>query len=116
MSLNDQFILDSATFINSDEFAETVTYKSWAAGEYTEKTIGAVINRQDPTKLPETSANLTDLTVVELRNDATFGVASVTEKRDLISFSSTYGGTTKDYLVVLILSNDAGTWKLRVRG
>jgi hypothetical protein len=122
MSLNDDLITDASTFLTPGEFAEAVTYRQWTGGnsagkqQYTDTVIYAIVDRQDPAKLPETTSNLTDVLMVSIHNHPTLGVTNVNERQDKIKVASTYGGTATDKLVTFIESNDAGMWVLKLRG
>jgi hypothetical protein len=90
MSLKEQFSQDAAScFLNSDEFAENITYTP--KGE-SPRVIKAVVNRK--------------------RIDPAYEVASINKGGDLVSLAEFIGGALIDWVVADILDQDEGVWHL----
>jgi hypothetical protein len=97
-------------------FAETVTYTPLNGTAVSRR---AVVVRGVPEPLESNSqtqqygkaVNL----IVWIANDATNGVASVNTGGDRITVARRLGGTAEAFQVAVILEQDAGMWKLRLR-
>lgn len=114
MGLLDTSMSDDATyFIDTDEFAEAVTYTPLGG---TAKSINAIVVRDEPAQLGETAARslAADLTIA-IRNDATAGVTSVNTGGDRVTVARRYGETAKSLQVYEVISSDAAIWRLRLR-
>jgi hypothetical protein len=111
MAFKDNLAQDVAeTFLNSDEFAEEITYtpKGGAA-----KVIKALVNRKriDPA-YEDAGRVLLNQCEIFIANDETSGVASVNKGEDLVSLAEVIGGAVIDWVVADILGQDEGVWHL----
>lgn len=115
--LDDQLEQDAIHgFLDTDVFAESVTYtpKNGVA-----VTRNAVVMRGVPEPLESNSQTQpfgkTPNLIVWIANDATNGVATVDTGGDTITVAKKKGGTAEAFSVAVILEQDAGMWKLRLR-
>ena len=101
------------TVLNSDEFAETVTYKPLAAAQ---KSIKAVVFRNElrPIDLMTAGRGLVKTCRVIIANDATTGMTAVNKGQDKISFPEIDGGTPIDWLIHRVIGSDFSVWDLEV--
>lgn len=111
MAFKSDLAQDAAkTFLNSDEFAEDITYtpKGGVA-----KVIKAVVNRKriDPAS-EDAGRILINQCEIFIANDAVSGIASINKGGDLVSLAEVIGGTQIDWIVADILSQDEGVWQL----
>ncbi len=111
MAFKDNLAQDAAkTFLNSDEFAEEITYtpKGGIA-----KVIKALVNRKriDPA-YEDAGRVLLNQFEIFIANDETSGVASINKGEDLVSLAEVIGGTSIDWIVADILGQDEGAWHL----
>ncbi len=111
MAFKSDLAQDAAkTFLNSDEFAEDITYtpKGGVA-----KVIKAVVNRKriDPAS-EDAGRILINQCEIFIANDAASGIASINKGGDLVSLVEVIGGTQIDWIVADILSQDEGVWQL----
>jgi hypothetical protein len=94
--LDDVLAADSAIFVDTDGFGESVTYTKKVGG--TTRTINAVVERMSPQPGPSQSGTLMPRMRVLVRNDATYGIASSEWKNgDTITVAERRGGTAKAY-------------------
>lgn len=111
MTFKSDLAQDAAkTFLNSDEFAEEITYTPKGG---TAKVIKAVVNRKriDPAS-EDAGRILINQCEIFIANDATAGVTSVNKGGDLVSLAEAIGGTQIDWVVADILAQDEGAWQL----
>jgi hypothetical protein len=111
MAFKDNLAQDVAeTFLNSDEFAEEITYtpKGGAA-----KVIKALVNRKriDPA-YEDAGRVLLNQCEIFIANDETSGIASVNKGEDLVSLSEIIGQAAINWVVADILGQDEGVWHL----
>jgi len=111
MAFKDNLAQDAAKiFLNSDEFAEEITYtpKGGAA-----KVIKALVNRKriDPA-YEDAGRILLNQFEIFIANDETFGIASINKGGDLVSLAEFIGGAAIDWVVADILGQDEGVWHL----
>lgn len=99
-------------FLNTDEFADTVSYtpKGGVA-----KSIPAIIERQPISPDEEGRGRILGKeAVITIHNDATNGVASVDTNGDAVTFPALPGGSNVDWHVISIEESSDVYWKLRV--
>ncbi|MFA5346131.1 MAG: hypothetical protein WC315_07650 [Candidatus Omnitrophota bacterium] len=111
MAFKDNLAQDATkTFLNSDEFAEEITYtpKGGIA-----KVIKALVNRKriDPA-YEDAGRVLLNQFEIFIANDETSGVASINKGEDLVSLAEVIGGISIDWVVADILGQDEGAWHL----
>jgi len=111
MAFKSDLAQDAAkTFLNSDEFAEDVTYtpKGGVA-----KVIKAVVNRKriDPAS-EDAGRILINQCEIFIANDAVSGIASINKGGDLVSLAEVIGGHLVNWVVADILVQDEGAWQL----
>lgn len=113
MTLRTQMVTDGATFVNLDEFGESITYTPKGASP---KVINAVIRRRRPDATSQDRSRAVQLVAdVWVRNDATTGVALVTRTADKLTFPRELGGPAEDFFVLDILHrDDPGVWHIQV--
>ena len=114
MSFKDQMTQDSVkAFLNSYEFAETITY---TPKNGTAKAIKAVINRKRINPAGEDVGRvLVNQSEVFIANDDTNGVSSINKGGDIVSFAESAGGAVIDRAVIDVLGQDEGMWHLLVQ-
>ena len=98
------------TFLNTDEFAETITYTS--KGE-APREIKAIVNRRrlDP-RAEDMGRVLTKEVELIVANDAEAGIISVNKGQDEVSLPELTGGPAISWIVSDILNQDEGAWHL----
>lgn len=111
MAFKSDLAQDAAkTFLNSDEFAEDITYipKGGVA-----KVVKAVVNRKriDPAS-EDAGRILINQCEIFIANDAVSGIASINKGGDLVSLAEVIGGSQIDWVVADILAQDEGVWQL----
>ncbi len=111
MAFKSDLAQDAAkTFLNSDEFAEEITYtpKGGVA-----KVVKAVVNRKriDPAS-EDAGRILINQCEIFIANDAVSGIAVINKGGDVVSLAEVIGGTQIDWIVADILSQDEGVWQL----
>lgn len=111
MAFKSDLAQDAAkTFLNSDEFAEDITYtpKGGVA-----KVIKAVVNRKriDPAS-EDAGRILINQCEIFIANDAVSGIASINKGGDLVSLAEVIGGPLVNWVVADILAQDEGVWQL----
>lgn len=111
MSLKDQLKEDiKDCFLNSDEFAEEISYTSYGGSP---KTIKAIVDRQRINPAGEdTGRILTNEVEIAIANDETEGVASINKGKDTVVFPERIGGDDVTWFVADILKQDEGMWHL----
>jgi hypothetical protein len=111
MTFKDQIKSDALNvFLNTGEFAETVSYTPKGGSA---KTIKAVVNRERPDPAAEVSnrAYFNQLEIM-IANDATNGIAAINKDGDTVSLPLRPGGVAVTFTVKDILSSDDGMWHL----
>lgn len=111
MSLKDLMLQDALkVLINSDEFAEDVSYlpeTGWP------RTIKAVVNRQREKPGTEHSgALLINQVEMVIAKDATNGVISIKKGKDTFSFPAILRDDPVEWVVADIIAHDDGAWHL----
>jgi hypothetical protein len=98
------------TFLNSDEFAEKITYTPKGGSV---KVIKALVNRKriDPAS-EDAGRVLLNQCEIFIANDETAGVASINKGGDLVSLAEVLDQATVDWVVADILGQDEGAWHL----
>lgn len=114
MTFKDQIKSDMVNiFLNENEFAEEIYY---TPKDGAEKTINAIVNRQPLDPAAETgNRTIVGQIELEIANDATYGVATITRGGDKARVREIEGGAFKTYVVADIINSDSGSWKLLVR-
>lgn len=114
MTLKSQLAEDAKNaFLNSDEFAENITYTPRDAAA---RAVKAVVVRSPAEADPESNVRvLRNQCEVYVANDSSEGVTSVTEGYDKVSFAEHVGGSVRDWAVVRVIDNDSGMWHLLVQ-
>ena len=97
--------------VDTDTFGESVTYKPQGAANVA---INAVVHRFGAEEALPGSGGISAGMEILVRNHATKGVESVNEGGDKINVADRKGGTAADHLVVKVIEQDAGAWRLRV--
>lgn len=108
MALATQIAADSAALVNSDDFAESVTYTPDGGAPIA---IDAIIERHPIA--PEGSSRQVAKNDVDLwiRNHATLGIVTP-GRRDKVDIAPEYGGTPVEHRVAEVVDGDAGVWHL----
>lgn len=99
--------------LNSDEFAETVSYTPSGSSAVSRK---AVIQRENlqPDQVAGGHA-LGRVAEVWMSKDATLGIATVTKGFDTVSFPVNVGGSNVTWRIVDVLeADDPAAWRLLV--
>jgi len=111
MSFKEQLNNDAVlVFLNTREFAETVTYTAKGAAA---KSIPALVTRQPISRAGEDAGRtLLNQVEIEIANDAENGVLSVNKGGDTVSLPDRVGGTDITWRVVDIIGQDEGMWRL----
>ena len=114
MTLKTQMIQDMIdSILNDSEFAEEIEYTP--KGEVP-KSIKAVIVRRRLDPAGEDQGRIlqgqAELFIV---NDDTYGVTSVDQGNDEVSFPEIEGGTSISWVVIDVLHKDEGCWHLLVQ-
>ncbi len=113
MTLKTQLSIDAVkVYLNSDEFAETITYTPKNGSP---KSIKAVVIRGRLGAGGEDAGRiLRNQCEVYIANDTTDGVTSVDKGDDKLDFPKLAGGVSVTWVVEDILSMDEGIWRLLV--
>jgi len=114
VTFKEQLSIDAkSAFLNTEEFAESITYTPKAG---LPKAIKAVINRKrlDPA-YEDTGRTLINQAELFVANDASAGVTSINKGGDVVSFSETIGGSAISCVVADILNQDEVIWHLLVQ-
>lgn len=117
MSLNSLIQLDAAAFVNSDDFAETVTYTKTNGNT---RQISAVVVRDPPARLDSRGVVVTPRLEVYVANSATTGIsgAELDTGGDTITVAVRPGGIPQALSINLSTasdSQDAGILQLDLR-
>lgn len=97
-------------FRNRGEFTETVTYTPSAGAP---KSIEVIVNRKRLDPADEDSGRvLLNQIDIYIANDSAYGVTSINKGFDKVSLPAAIGGTAIDWVVVDIMDQDEGIWKL----
>lgn len=100
-------------FLNSDEFAESITYTPSGGSP---KTIKAVVSRERVDPDSQARGNvLINQAEIHIAKDSTYGVASVSKGADKVSFPAIIGGSNSTWLVIDIIKHDDGMFHLLVQ-
>jgi hypothetical protein len=111
MAFKENLAQDAArTFLNSDEFAEEITYTPKGNSA---RVIKALVNRKriDPAS-EDAGRILLNQCEIFIANDEISGVASINKGGDLVSLAEVIGGALIDWVVADILGRDEGMWHL----
>ena len=114
MSLKDHLDDDAVNvFLNTDEFAEDITYTPSGGPA---KSIKAIIDREQLEPSEESRGRVTARSAnIEIANNSTYGVDTVNKGADTVSFPVNVGEGAVSWLVVKIIDQDPGMWLLEVR-
>lgn len=107
---------DSAFFVESDEFGESVVYTK--ASDSSTRTMYAIVERDVPQEQQDVPGkSLVRNLVVTVRNDATNGISASELKTrvDTITVAERLGETARVFPIVNILSMDSGMLRLQLR-
>ena len=111
MSFKDNLKADARTFLNTDEFAESLTYIPHGGMA---KVIKAVVTRE---RIDPASGNfgrsLKNEAEVYIMNDDTEGVTAIDKTNDRVILKE-LDGDEKEARITEILSGDEGIWHIRV--
>ena len=113
MTLKSQFPEDAKdAFLNSDEFAESITYTPNGGSP---KVIKALVVRERlQADGPDQGRVLNRQAEIYIANDATEGVTSVDKGNDTVSFPVFVEGSAVPWKVVEVLGKDEGMWHMAV--
>jgi len=97
-------------FLNSNEFAEEITYTPKAGMA---KNIKAVVERKRLSPAGEdTGRTLIDAVEIFIANDPVYGVTSINKGGDTVALPERISGVNITWSVVEILAQDPGVWHL----
>lgn len=112
MTLKTRITSDYAVFLNSDEFAESISYTP--TGE-SAKSIKAVVVRENVNPDTQTQGRVMQRECeLYIATDSTAGVETVTKGADTASFPVHYGGSNVTWQVADVIGKDDGIWHLRM--
>jgi len=113
VTLKSQFPEDAKdAFLNSDEFAESITYTPNGGSP---KVIKALVVRERlQADGPDQGRVLNRQAEIYIANDATEGVTSVDKGNDTVSFPVFVEGSAVPWKVVEVLGKDEGMWHMAV--
>ncbi|MDD5450195.1 MAG: hypothetical protein PHO42_06360, partial [Candidatus Omnitrophica bacterium] len=98
------------TFLNTDEFAEDISYVTDTG---VSRVIKAIVNRQRIKPSPENSGRiLLNQVEIIIANDPENGLASINKGRDTFIFPALLGQTQVEWVVIDIIDHDQGAWHL----
>ncbi len=111
MSLKNELSRDIInTFLNTDEFAEDISYITDTG---VSRVIKAIVNRQRIKPSPENSGRiLLNQVEIIIANDAENGLASINKGRDMFVFPALLGQAPVQWVVIDIIDHDSGAWHL----
>ncbi len=110
MSFKDQLASDaSGVFLNTDEFAEPVTYTPKGGSP---KVINAIVDRQRVSPDQNTDHAILNQIEITIANSVTSGVATINKGGDKVSLPERIGGESIDWIVADILSQDEWLWRI----
>lgn len=114
MTFKTQLAADmSVVFLNSDEFAEDITYTPDGGAPVA---IKAIVTRQGADPGSEDQGRiLQNRAEILIANHATAGVTSVKKGADKVQFPPRLGGSDATWVVVDVLGQDPGAWNLLVQ-
>lgn len=97
-------------FLNTDEFAEAITYTPKGGSA---KEIKAIVNRRrvEPANEDSNRSLYKEVEII-IANDPTHGVSSINKGQDEVSLPEVIGGPAISWVVVDILNQDDGAWQL----
>lgn len=116
MTFKDDLATDLANiFLDTDEFAETVVAYQAGKAAGGAKSIVALVDRSgpEPFGLGDASELVHDAEVT-IANDATTGLAQVTDQVTEFDLPLVLGGPVLTVRVIAIVSQDEGAWTVRV--
>src|SRR3989338_1491513 len=99
-------------FLNTDEFAESITYTPNGGSPKAVKAL--VVRERLQADGPDQGRVLNRQAEVYVANDATEGVISVDKGNDTVSFPVFVEGSAVSWRVVEVLGKDEGMWHLAV--
>lgn len=110
MDFKDILQNDAVNILNSDGFAEEITYIPKTG---TQRKIYAVINRQRISPSPEDAHRaLINQVEIVIANDPINGSSSIDKGNDAFSFPQYLGEGDTEWVVEDIISHDEGAWHL----
>ena len=112
MTLKTEMVSDARnTFLNSGEFAETISYTPKGGSA---KSIKAIVERSRLDSSSQDSGRIVGRQAeIWIANHATDGVASITKGEDLVSMPvHNEGGANVDWRVIDVMHKDEGVWQL----
>lgn len=97
-------------FLNTDEFAELITYTPYGG---VEKSIKAIVTRKrlDPDSQDQ-GRLLSNQVEICIANDSAYGVTTINKGQDKISLPAVIGGSNSDWLIIDIVDHDSAMWRL----
>ena len=108
--IDEQLKVDGAYHVDSDMIGEIVTYKPQSGGS---RAVNAYVERDVTREVMPGSDVPTPYIMVTIRNDATYGTATVVVQGDVIAVAAKVGGTAADFTIRQILpGSDSGMWRL----
>jgi hypothetical protein len=110
MNQNDLLAADAVNTFLVD-FGETITYTPYQSSPIT---IQALINRNVITGIPGLTGATSYKHEVEIANDPTYGRTSINKGKDSVTMNNVVGGTTETFVVLQIVENDAGMFRLGI--
>lgn len=113
-TFKDQLASDAANvFLNSNEFAEEITYIPSIG---TSRIIKAIVDRKRVTPAGEDTGRIVlDQTEITIANDPVYGLDAIQKGVDKFSFPEVIDGSNITWAVQDILGQDAGMWRLLVQ-
>ncbi len=109
MSFKDQIAVDAKVFLNSDEFAEEITYTPAGGAP---KEIKAVILRYEIAPTEENVyRSLKNRAEIHIANDAEKGITQINKKDDRITLKDTEG-FEHEARINEVINSDKGMWHL----
>lgn len=121
MTLREQMATDSVdTFLNVDEFAESVTYiphRYFGETARADRTITAIVEREQVTAIVGSETEILPIYTVHVANDATSGIASdeIDRGSDFIDFPSRDGLDATRKTIIRIVNQDPAMLVLECR-
>ncbi len=111
MSFKDNLKRDALnSFLNTDEFAEDITYTPKGSSQ---RTIKAIVNRKRLNPASEDTGRILQNTIeIFIANDQTYGLTAINKGGDKAILPEVIGGVDANYVVIDILGEDDGMWHL----
>lgn len=104
----------AGVFLNSDHFAESITY---TPHNELAVSIKAIVNRSPVRPVEHGGKPLPgNLIEIEIANHATLGRTSIKERFDKVTLPLREGGSAVDLVVTKVIEQDPGMWRLEARG